>query len=139
MKGSSLVANILEEYLKGSRTTTTETEDLKKKLAEKETALSELHSQDIVIAGLQNELETVRTQVKTLEEKLAIYMGLKNELQADKENLQKQLELVTLRPPLPGLASGRDCSEKKKADLRANTLFMPEAVIADQLQSNAVF
>jgi chromosome segregation ATPase len=101
MKGSSLVANILEEYLKGSRTTTTETEDLKKKLAEKETALSELHSQDIVIAGLQNELETVRTQVKTLEEKLAIYMGLKNELQADKENLQKQLELVTLRLPLP--------------------------------------
>ncbi|HEX7514885.1 MAG TPA: hypothetical protein VF393_04770 [archaeon] len=101
MKGSSLVANILEEYLKGSRATTTETEDWKKKLAEKETALSELHSQDIVIAGLQNELETVRTQVKTLEEKLAIYMGLKNELQADKENLQKQLELVTLRLPPP--------------------------------------
>lgn len=101
MKGSSLVANILEEYLKGSRATNTETEDLKKKLAEKETALSELHSQDIVIAGLQNELETVRTQVKTLEEKLAIYMGLKNELQADKENLQKQLELVTLRLPPP--------------------------------------
>lgn len=101
MKGSSLVANILEEYLKGSRATTTETEDWKKKLAEKETALSELHSQDIVIAGLQNELETVRTQVKTLEEKLAIYVGLNNDLKADKENLQKQLELVTLRLPPP--------------------------------------
>jgi predicted nuclease with TOPRIM domain len=101
MKGSSLVANILEEYLKGTRTTNTETEDLKKKLAEKETELNELHAQDIVITGLQNELETVRTQVKTLEEKLAIYMGLNNDLKADKENLQKQLELVTLRllPP----------------------------------------
>jgi predicted nuclease with TOPRIM domain len=101
MKGSSLVANILEEYLKGTRTTNTETEDLKKKLAEKETVLSELHSQDIVIAGLKNELETVRMQVKTLEEKLAIYVGLNNDLKADKENLQKQLELVTLRLPPP--------------------------------------
>jgi peptidoglycan hydrolase CwlO-like protein len=101
MKGSSLVANILEEYLKGTRTTNTETEDLKKKLAEKETELNELHAQDIVITGLQNELETVRTQVKTLEEKLAIYMGLNNDLKADKENLQKQLELVTLRLPPP--------------------------------------
>src|SRR5659263_624760 len=114
MKGSSLVANILEEYLKGTRTTNTETEDLKKKLAEKETALSELHSQDIVIAGLQNELESLRTQVKTLEEKLAIYVGLNNDLKAGKESLQK------------------------KAELRANTLYLLEAVIADQLQEEAV-
>jgi peptidoglycan hydrolase CwlO-like protein len=101
MKGSSLVANILEEYLKGTRTTDAETEDLKKKLAEKEIALNELHTQDIVITGLQNELETLRTHVKTLEEKLAIYTGLNNDLKADKENLQKQLELVTLRLPAP--------------------------------------
>jgi peptidoglycan hydrolase CwlO-like protein len=101
MKGSSLVANILEEYLKGTRTTDPETEDLKKKLAEKEAALSELHTQDTVITGLQNELETVRTQVKTLEEKLVIYTGLNNDLKADKEALQKQLELVTLRLPAP--------------------------------------
>jgi len=101
MKGSNLVANILEEYFKGTRTTDTETEDLKKKLAEKEAALSELHAQDIIIAGLQNELETVRTQVKTLEEKLVIYAGLNNDLKADKEALQKQLELVTLRLPAP--------------------------------------
>jgi hypothetical protein len=52
MKGSSLVANILEECFKGTRTTDTETEDLKKKLAEKEAALNELHAQDIVITGL---------------------------------------------------------------------------------------
>jgi predicted nuclease with TOPRIM domain len=101
MKGSSLVANIIEEYLKGTRTADTETEDLKKKLAEKEAALSELHAQDIVITGLQNELETVRTQVKTLEEKLVIYTGLNSDLKADKEALQKQLELVTLRLPAP--------------------------------------
>jgi peptidoglycan hydrolase CwlO-like protein len=101
MKGSSLVANILQEYLKETRTTDAETEDLKKKLAEKENALNELHTQDIVITGLQNELETLRTHVKTLEEKLAIYTGLNNDLKADKENLQKQLELVTLRLPPP--------------------------------------
>lgn len=101
MKGSNLVGNILEEYFKGTRTSDTEIEDLKKKLAKKEAALRELHSQDIVIAGLKNELETLRTQVKTLEEKLAIYMGLNNDLKADKENLRKQLELVTLRLPPP--------------------------------------
>jgi hypothetical protein len=101
LKGSSLVANILEEYLKGTRTTDTETEDLKKKLAEKGAALSELHAQDTIITGLQNELETVRTQVKTLEEKLVIYTGLNNDLKADKEALQKQLQLVTLRLPAP--------------------------------------
>ena len=99
--GSSLVANILEEYFKGTRTTYTETEDLKTKMAEKEAALNELHAQDIVITGLQNELEMVRTQVKTLQEKLVIYTGLNNDLKADKEALQKQLELVTLRLPAP--------------------------------------
>ena len=113
MKGSSLVANILEEYLKGTRTTDTETEDLKKKLAEKEAALSELHAQDIVITGLQNELETVRTQVKTLEEKLVIYTGLNSDLKADKEALQKQLELVTLRLPAPRVGFWARLSEKK--------------------------
>ena len=91
MKGSSLVANILEEYFKGTQTTYTETEDLKTKLAEKEAALSELHAQDIVITGLQNELEMVRTQVKTLEEKLAIYTGLNNDLKADKEAYRSSL------------------------------------------------
>ncbi|MGZ4947297.1 MAG: hypothetical protein ACXV5N_13145 [Halobacteriota archaeon] len=70
-------------------------------MAEKEAALNELHVQDTVITGLQNDLETVRTQVKTLEGKLVIYTGLNNGLKADKEALQKQLELVTLRLPAP--------------------------------------
>ena len=58
-------------------------------------------SQDLVIKGLQNELEVTKTQTKSLEEKLVIYTGLNNDLKADKENLQKQLELVTLRLPAP--------------------------------------
>ncbi|MGZ5521109.1 MAG: hypothetical protein ACXWET_05025 [Halobacteriota archaeon] len=43
----------------------------------------------------------MRTQVKTLADKLAAYTGIINDLRADKENLQKQLELVTLRLPPP--------------------------------------
>jgi hypothetical protein len=41
--------------------------------------------------------------VKTLEDKLVIYTGLNNDLRADKENLRKQLELVTLILPTPRL------------------------------------
>ena len=105
---SKLVAIILDEHFKGVRTLDTESKDLKKELAEKETVLSELQrqvdehtNQDAAITGLQNEAETLRTQVKTLEEKLVIYTGLNNDLKADKETLQKQLELVTLRLPPP--------------------------------------
>jgi hypothetical protein len=39
--------------------------------------------------------------MKSLEEKLAIYVGLNNDLKADKEILQKQVELLTLRLPAP--------------------------------------
>ena len=105
---SKLVAIILDEHFKGVRTLDTESKDLKKELAEKETVLSELQrqvdehtNQETAITGLQNEAETLRTQVKTLEEKLVIYTGLNNDLKADKETLQKQLELVTLRLPPP--------------------------------------
>ena len=64
-------------------------------------AAAKATSQDIVITGLQNELEVTKTQTKSLEEKLVIYTGLNNDLKADKETLQKQLELVTLRLPAP--------------------------------------
>ena len=63
--------------------------------------LEEYTDQAGAISGLQNELDTTRTQIKTLEDKLAIFTGLNNDLKADKENLQKQLELVTLRLPAP--------------------------------------
>jgi peptidoglycan hydrolase CwlO-like protein len=61
--------------------------------------LDEYTDQANAVSGLQNELDTARTQIKTLEDKLAIYTGLNNDLKADKEQLQKQLELVTLRLP----------------------------------------
>jgi chromosome segregation ATPase len=105
---SSLVAKILDEHFKGVRTLDTESEDVRKELADKEAALAELQrqvdeqtNQDAAIIGLQNEAETLRTQAKNLEEKLAIYTGFNNDLKADKETLQKQLELVTLRLPPP--------------------------------------
>jgi septal ring factor EnvC (AmiA/AmiB activator) len=105
---SKLVALILDEHFKGTQTLDTEAKDLKKTLAEKEAEVVDLQrqvdestNQEAAIKGLQNELDTVRSQVKTLEEKLVIYTGLNNDLKSDKESLQKQLELVTLRLPPP--------------------------------------
>jgi len=116
---SALVANILEEYIEGAEAVNTEVEDLKKQLADKEAdcvehltdkeaelnelraQLEEYTDQANAVSGLQNELETARTEIKTLEEKIVIFTGLNNDLKADKENLQKQLELVTLRLPPP--------------------------------------
>jgi septal ring factor EnvC (AmiA/AmiB activator) len=116
---SKLVAIILDEHFKGVKTLDMESKDLKKEfaikeatlrkeLADKDAALTELQrqveehtNQDAAIIGLQNEVETLRTQVKATEEKLVIYTGLNNDLKNDKESLQKQLELVTLRLPPP--------------------------------------
>jgi chromosome segregation ATPase len=64
---------------------------------------AEAASQDTIIKGLQNELELTKTQMKSLDEKLAIYTGLNNDLKADKEMLKKQVELLTLRLPAPKL------------------------------------
>jgi esterase/lipase len=64
-------------------------------------AAAKVASQDTIIKGLQNELEIIKSQMKSLEEKLAIYVGLNNDLKADKEILQKQVELLTLRLPAP--------------------------------------
>jgi len=116
---SAVVATLLEEHLKGAQAVDTEVEDLKKQLADKEAdciehltekeaeitvlraQLEEYTDQANAVSGLQNELDTARTQIKTLEDKLAIFTGLNNDLKSDKENLQKQLELVTLRLPPP--------------------------------------
>jgi acyl transferase domain-containing protein len=56
-------------------------------------------SQDLVIKGLQNELENAKKDVKNLNEKVVDNAGTINELKADKEYLKKQLELLTLRLP----------------------------------------
>ena len=116
---SAVVANIVEEYLSEAQAVDTEVEDLKKQLADKEAdcieqltdkegelnelraQLEEYTDQANAVSGLQKELDTARTQIKTLEDKIAIFTGLNNDLKADKENLQKQLELVTLRLPPP--------------------------------------
>ena len=82
--------------------------DCIEQLTDKEGELNELRAQleeytdqANAVSGLQKELDTARTQIKTLEDKIAIFTGLNNDLKADKENLQKQLELVTLRLPPP--------------------------------------
>jgi chromosome segregation ATPase len=121
---SKLVALILDEHFKGTQTLDTQTKELKQALAASEEAIKELQrqvdestNQDAAIIGLQNEIETLRSQVKTLEEKLVIYTGLNNDLKSDKESLQKQLELVTLRLPPPKVGFwARLFGGKKKED-----------------------
>lgn len=67
----------------------------------KSAAAQEATSRQVVVQGLQNELEKSTFQIKTLEDKLVTSTGMINDLKADKQNLQKQLELVTLRLPAP--------------------------------------
>jgi chromosome segregation ATPase len=67
----------------------------------KSAAAQEAASHQVVVKGLQNELEKSTIQIKTLEDKLVTSTGIINDLKADKLSLQKQLELVTLRLPAP--------------------------------------
>ena len=67
----------------------------------KSAAAQEATSHQVVVQGLQNELEKSTFQIKTLEDTLVTSTGMINDLKADKQNLQKQLELVTLRLPAP--------------------------------------
>ena len=60
---------------------------------------------------------TARTQIQTLEDKLATNTGINNELRADKANLQKQLELVTLRLLSPGVGFWAGLFGKKEQEL----------------------
>ncbi len=54
-----------------------------------------------VTTGLQHEVELLQTNMKGLEEQLVTHKGIIQGLEKDKESLQKQLELVTLRLPAP--------------------------------------
>ncbi len=58
-------------------------------------------SKEAVTTGLQHELELSQTKLKSLEEQLVLHKGMIQGLEKDKESLQKQLELVTLRLPTP--------------------------------------
>ena len=58
-------------------------------------------SNEVIIKGLQNEIELLKHQIKSLEEAKHIDRGIISDLRADKDNLLKQLTLVTLRLPEP--------------------------------------
>jgi len=58
-------------------------------------------SKNVVVTGMQHEIELLNQKVTRLEDTLVTSAGLINDLKADKESLQKQLELVTLRLPAP--------------------------------------
>lgn len=57
-------------------------------------------SKNTVVTGLQHELELLKQKVTNLEDYLHTERRHVSELRQDKEHLQKQLELVTLRLPL---------------------------------------
>jgi len=58
-------------------------------------------STEVVIKGLQNEIELLKHRIQSLEEAKHIDRGIISDLRADKDNLLKQLTLVTLRLPEP--------------------------------------
>jgi predicted nucleic acid-binding Zn-ribbon protein len=58
-------------------------------------------SNDVTTTGLQHEIELLRQQLANLESTVHTERGHLSELRQDKETLQKQLELVTLRLPAP--------------------------------------
>jgi metal-responsive CopG/Arc/MetJ family transcriptional regulator len=58
-------------------------------------------SKNIIVNGLQHEVELLKKDKAKLEAELQTEKILSNERKADKDNLQKQFELVTLRLPPP--------------------------------------
>jgi len=58
-------------------------------------------SKNTVVTGLQHENELLEQKASHLETLLRTERGFTSELRRDKETMQKQLELVTLRLPAP--------------------------------------
>jgi hypothetical protein len=58
-------------------------------------------SKNTVVTGLQHENELLKEKLTTSETLLQTEKGLNADLRRDKESIQKQLELVTLRLPAP--------------------------------------
>jgi metal-responsive CopG/Arc/MetJ family transcriptional regulator len=75
-------------------------------------------SKNVIVNGLQHEVELLGKDKVKLEAELQTEKILSNERKADKDNLQKQLELVTLRlpPPKVGFWARLFGSERKKED-----------------------
>ncbi len=61
----------------------------------------EKDSKDVVATGMHHEIELLQQKVASLEGALHTERGHLSELRQDKDQLQKQLELVTLRLPVP--------------------------------------
>ncbi len=64
-------------------------------------AAQETGSRETVTLGLQHRIELAEKDVSNLTDQLVMHKGQIQSLEKDKENLQKQLELVTLRLPAP--------------------------------------
>ncbi len=64
-------------------------------------AAQEAGSRETVTLGLQHRIELAQKDVDNLNEQLVMHKGQIQGLERDKENLQKQLQLVTLRLPAP--------------------------------------
>jgi hypothetical protein len=58
-------------------------------------------SKNTVVTGLQHENELLQQKIENLETLWQTEKGLNSDLRSDKESIQKQLELVTLRLPAP--------------------------------------
>jgi hypothetical protein len=58
-------------------------------------------STEVVTKGLQNEIELLKQRIQSLEEAKHVDRVIISDLRADKDNLLKQLTLVTLRLPEP--------------------------------------
>ncbi len=58
-------------------------------------------SKNVVVTGLQHRVELLEKEKTSLEAALQVERGHSLELKADKETLQKQVELLTLRLPAP--------------------------------------
>jgi predicted nucleic acid-binding Zn-ribbon protein len=72
-------------------------------------------SQETVITGLQHELERVQDNTKRLEEQVVDLKAQIRQANDEKQNLYKQLELVTLRLPAPRVSFwARVFGRKKK-------------------------
>ncbi len=66
-----------------------------------EQAAQKAASHNTAVSGLQHELELAKKDTKNLSEQVVELKGQLQDLKDDKQNLRKQLELVTLRLPAP--------------------------------------
>jgi predicted nucleic acid-binding Zn-ribbon protein len=76
-------------------------------------------SQETVIKGLQHELERAQDNAKRLEEHVVELKEQIHQANNEKQNLYKQLELVTLRLPAPRVSFWSRVFGKRKKEQEA--------------------